>query len=140
MVLFEFDGKQYYINFNKLFEMVGKVSSHEKMNNTSITQTYAAGVDYSDDDKDSQDKIVVGNDGIQLVTKTVEEDKSSFNEVVSNFKYDFLKNLLNILILPTVDEQGLTKYITSLSELTFGQTLSFNTLLYSGIIVEIENE
>ena len=139
MVLFEFDGKQYYINFNKLFEMVGKVSSHEKMNNTSITQTYAAGVDYSDDE-DKQDKIVVDNDGIQLVTKTVEEDKNSFNEVVSNFKYDFLKNLLNILILPTVDEQGLTKYITSLSELTFGQTLSFNTLLYSGIIVEIENE
>lgn len=139
MVLFEFDGKQYYINFNKLFEMVGKISSHEKMNNTSITQTYAAGVDYSDD-KDKQDNIVVNNDGIQLVTKTVEEDKSSFNEVVSNLKYDFLKNLLNILILPTVDEQGLTKYITSLSELTFGQTLSFNTLLYSGIIVEIENE
>ena len=110
------------------------------MNNTSITQTYAAGVDYSDNDEDSQDKIVVNNDGIQLVTKTVEEDKNSFNEVVSNFKYDFLKNLLNILILPTVDEQGLTKYITSLSELTFGQTLSFNTLLYSGIIVEIENE
>lgn len=139
MVLFEFDGKQYYINFNKLFEMVGKISSHEKMNNTSITQTYAAGVDYSDN-KDNQDNIVVNNDGIQLVTKTVEEDKSNFNEVVSNFKYDFLKNLLNILILPTVDEQGLTKYITSLSELTFGQTLSFNTLLYSGIIVEIENE
>lgn len=139
MVLFEFDGKQYYINFNKLFEMVSKISSHEKMNNTSITQTYAAGVDYSDDE-DKQDKIVVDNDGIQLVTKTVEEDKNSFNEVVSNFKYDFLKNLLNILILPTVDEQGLTKYITSLSELTFGQTLSFNTLLYSGIIVEIENE
>lgn len=63
MVLFEFDGKQYYINFNKLFEMVGKISSHEKMNNTSITQTYASGVDYSDD-KDKQDDIVVNNDGM----------------------------------------------------------------------------
>ncbi len=77
---------------------------------------------------------------LRLVTKETTESKGDCNEVVSNVKYDLLKNLLNILVTPVPDSSGQAVVIHNFNEMHFGQMLAFNTLLNSGIIIEINED
>lgn len=121
------DDKQYAIDMNKYMEFVSTISQSEKNNDTTITQTWAIG----EDDE--------GQPSLELISKEVAETKSNTNDILYNFRYDFIKGLFTTICTPMVDENGFPRAVRSFSDMSIGQVLAFNTMVNAGVIVEINN-
>lgn len=119
--MIEINGKFYVIDMDKLMEWISETPASEKNINTMTTITYP----------------ITNDDEEEVVEKEVTENKSSLNETMNNIRYDFIRNLINTLFSAiTTDMQILTR---DLNELTLGQKIAFNSLLYKKIIIEVTN-
>lgn len=120
--MIEIEGKHFIIDMDKLMAWVVETPTAEKNFNTMTTMTYGI----NDEDED-------------VVEKEVTENKSTLNETLNNIRYDFVRNMLNTLFTTFANEYNQMTTI-NLEDLSFGQKLAFNTLLYKKIIIEINEE
>lgn len=120
--MIEIEGKHFIIDMDKLMAWVVETPTAEKNFNTMTTMTYGI----NDEDED-------------VVEKEVTENKSTLNETLNNIRYDFVRNMLNTLFATFTNEYNQMTTI-NLKDLSFGQKLAFNTLLYKKIIIEINEE
>lgn len=118
--MIEIDGKYYIIDLDRLMAWVVETPASEKNINTITTMSYP----------------ITNDDEEEIVEKEVSESKSTLNETMNNVRYDFVRNLFNVLFSTYTSDMG---QIVSISpkELSFGQKITFNTLLYKKIIIEI---
>ena len=73
----------------------------------------------------------------EIVEKEVSESKTALNDTMNNIRYDVIRNLINTLF--TTYTNNLNDIVThSLKDLTFGQTIAFNTLFAKNIIKEVK--
>ncbi len=59
------------------------------------------------------------------------------SETFGTIRYDLIKSLLNLIVTPSTDENGIPVTMTSFNDMYFGQILAFNTLVNEGIIIDI---
>lgn len=116
----EIDGKYYIIDLDKLMAWIVETPTNEKNITTMTTMSYPI----SNDDED------------EIAQKEVSETKSTLNEIMNNVRYDFIRNLFNVLFGTFTTDMG---QIVSLSikDLSFAQKITFNTLLHKKIIIEV---
>lgn len=129
----EFDGRVYAIDMDKFMKFVSVLPANEKDVDTTITQVYGK-EQYSEYHEDGDQSTP-----FDLMTKEVTESKSNNNDVFNNLRYDFARSFLNILISPTYNADGSVNQQETEDDFLFGQKLAFNTLLYSGILIDITN-
>lgn len=119
----QFDGKTYALNVKRLFEILSDFCPAETTKEKHKSESWG----YTDDSyKD-----------FKLLSKENMEHTVSDKETFASVKYDLYKNLLQLILNPTVDDEGNVMPLRSLDEMYFGQAISFNTLLNDGIIIEI---
>lgn len=121
MEYIEFDDKQYAIDMSKLMQWVAKTPSNEKNVTTSISHLWPLMEDENDNS----------------VQKEITETKSTLNENMNNVRYDFVRILVNTLLSPVYNSDGMPLKAVSLSDLSFGQMIAFNSLVKEGIIIEL---
>ena len=81
----------------------------------------------------------LNNSDMYLVDKDITETSSSRKDEHAPFRAEIAKMMLTLIMFPTVDSNGESKDIKTLSEpMTLGQAISFNTLVSEGIIKEVE--
>lgn len=118
--MIEIDGKYYIIDLDRLMAWVVETPSSEKNINTITTMSYP----------------ITNDDEEEIVEKEVSETKSTLNETMNNVRYDFVRNLFNVLFSTFTTDIG---QVVSMStkDLSFAQKITFNTLIYKKIIIEI---
>lgn len=119
MIHYQTDGKIYYLDLNAVFSLITETPANEKLVNTTITQYYG-------DDENGNGKEIV-------------ETRGNLNEVMNNVRYDFIKNIVNILLMGQNNADGFSERIYRLNEMSFAQGLCFNTLIEHNILRELEN-
>ena len=116
-----FDDKKYALDLNKCIEFMLSGKDTE----TSKTETYG---------------LLEDSDKLQIVGREMSETNSNCNDVISNIKYDLLKNILNMLLSPIFDSSGQPLMVKCFEQMHFGQMMAFNTLVNAGILVEIDED
>ena len=91
MEIIDLDNKQYAIDMNKLMAWVSKTPANEKNVTTSISQLWPIVED--------------GND--ETMQKEVTETKSTLNENMNNVRYDFVRILINTILNPLFNGDGI---------------------------------
>lgn len=124
--LIEFEGKTYAIDFEKLIEVATK--ANDAIKDKSKIETWGYATDTNNEPE------------FKVVQKEVSETTSDGTEAYSTIRYDFIKNLMNLIISPIADENGNVFRVNSFEDMFFGQMLAFNTFLNEGIIIEVEQE
>lgn len=122
----EFEGKLFLIDFDKLMSLVYDLPDVTKEKTKTETWQYVQDEDNRPD--------------FRIVQKEVSENTANNVETLGNIKYDFMKNLLNLIVSPISDDNGNILKINTFSDMYFGQVLAFNTLINEGIIIEIAEE
>lgn len=117
--MIEIDGKFYKIDIDKLMSWVSETPSSEKNTNTITTLTYPIS-----DENDSDE-----------FQKEISENKSTLNDTMNNIRYDFMRNLLTVLLTTYTDELNNPSTFL-LKDLTFGQKIAFNSFIAKDIITE----
>ena len=102
----EFDGKIYAIDVKKLFSYISK-STNEVKDKVKVERW---GYDMDDEESD-----------FKVLNKEIQETISDGSETFGNIRYDFLKNLLNLILAPIADETGGIMKINNLEDFLFGQ-------------------
>ena len=116
--MIDIDGVIYKIDIDALMAWVSETPSSEKNISTITTLNYPL----SDED---------------IIEKEVSESKATLNDTMNNIRYDLIRNLINTLF--TTYTNNLNDIVThSLKDLTFGQTIAFNTLFAKNIIKEVK--
>jgi len=116
-----FDDKKYALDLNKCIEFMLSGKDTE----TSKSETYG---------------LLEDSDKLQVISRELSETNSNCNDVISNIKYDLLKNILNMLLSPIFDSSGQPLMVKCFDHMHFGQMLAFNTLVNAGILVEIDED
>lgn len=116
-----FEDKKYALDLNKCIDFM----LSDKDIETSKTETYG---------------MLEDSDKLQMVGRELSETKSACNDVISNIKYDLLKNVLNMLFSPIFDSSGQPMMVKCFDHMHFGQMLAFNTLVNAGILIEIDED
>lgn len=116
-----FEDKKYALDLNKCIDFM----LSDKDIETSKTETYG---------------MLEDSDKLQMVGREFSETKSACNDVISNIKYDLLKNVLNMLFSPIFDSSGQPMMVKCFEQMHFGQMLAFNTLVNAGILIEIDED
>lgn len=116
-----FDDKKYALDLNKCIEFMLSGKDTE----TSKSETYG---------------LLEDSDKLQVISRELSETNSNCNDVISNIKYDLLKNILNMLLSPIFDSSGQPLMVKCFEQMHFGQMLAFNTLVNAGILVEIDED
>lgn len=124
MTYYQIDDKIYYLNLDAVFGMVTNTPNNEKPVNTTITQVYG---------HDEDDNEIGGG-------KEIVETKSNLNDTMNNVRYDLVKNLIFTLLSISYDDDGTPRRVFHLSDLSFAQGLSFNTLIEYNFLQEIETD
>lgn len=113
------DGKYYKIDMDAVMAWVVETPSAEKNINV-ITQFSYPAVDNED-----------------IVEKDITENKSTLNDTLNNIRYDFVRALLNNILIMTSDASGNIITQHSIEEFSIGQKIAFNSLLDKKIIIEV---
>ena len=122
------NNKLYAIDLEKVMEFITKPQDVVQ----TINQSYGVPM--------TQDEVNITTLGdIQLLSKEVSETKNNTSEVQSTLRYNIISNILNRVLMPISDGEGVIM-INDSSSMHLGQRLSFNTLYEMGIIYEIEQE
>ena len=117
--MIDIDGKYYKIDMDAVMKWITENPSSERNINVTTTLTYP---------------VIDGN---EVIEKEISENKSTLNDVMCNVRYDFIRTMLNTLLMTFTND--LNQAITlSFSDLSFSQKLVFNTLLVKGIIQEVK--
>ena len=124
--MLEFEGKVYVIDFDKLMSLVTDLPDVSK--EKTKTETWG----YVSDEENKPD--------FRMIQKEVAENTTNGMETFGNIKYDFMKNLLNLIVSPISDDNGNLMRLESFGDMYFGQKLAFNTLINEGIIIEITED
>ena len=75
---------------------------------------------------------------MELVTKEITESSSARKDEHAPFRAEIAKMMLQLIMYPTVGDNGETKELKSFSGvLTVGQAIAVNTMIREGIIKEI---
>ncbi len=125
--MIEFEGKVYIIYVDKLMKMISEPREIVKDKSKVETWAYAA-------DKEGEEPE------LRVIQKEVTENTSNAGETFGNIRYDFMKNLLNLVVSPISDEAGSILKINAFEDMYFGQVLAFNTLINEGIIIEVTED
>jgi hypothetical protein len=123
----EFEGKLYMIDVDKLMKMISE--PREIVKDKSKVETWAYAAEKEGDDPE-----------LRVIQKEITENTSNAGETFGNIRYDFMKNLLNLVVSPISDEAGSILRINSFEDMYFGQVLAFNTLINEGIIIEVTED
>lgn len=120
--MIQIDGKYFIIDIDKLMSWIVETPNSERNINTITTMTYP-----------------ISHDEEDIIEKEVSETKSTLNEIMNNIRYDFIKNLFNVLF--TTFTNDINQIMTfNTNDLSFAQKIAFNTLLYKKIIIEINKD
>ena len=76
-------------------------------------------------------------DNEDIVEKDITENKSTLNDTLNNIRYDFVRALLNNILIMTSDASGNIITQQSIEEFSIGQKIAFNSLLDKKIIIEV---
>ena len=121
-----FDGRVFAINVEKLISYVAKPSVNENVKDKTKVERWGL---LESDDNDT--------DNFRLISKEFSETLTDGSETFGTIRYDLIKSLLNLIVTPSTDENGLPEKIETFDDMYFGQILAFNTLVNEGIIIEI---
>ena len=122
-----FDEHVYAIDINKLLSYVAKPSVNESVKDKTKVEHWGLV-------EDGQGNV---QDDFRLISKEMSETLTDGSETFGTIRYDLVKSMLNLIVTPATDDNGVPVTINSLDEMYFGQILSFNTLVNEGIIIEI---
>lgn len=120
------NNKYYALDLEKIIEFISANSENEKSKENTITETYGS---ISEDSPE-----------FALLHKTVEDKTYGLKDVMSNYRYNVIMSLLNLILQPIGDGSGSVMLTNNTNEMFFGQILVFNTLLKNEIIYEIDFE
>lgn len=122
-----FDGVYYAIDIDALSRYIIGTDDEKVIEQTKSEQWIASETSPSD---------------MSLMTKEITESSSMRKDEHAPFRAEIAKMMLTLIMYPSVGEDGGGKDITTFSgaNLTFGQTISFNTCIEEGIIKEIQVE
>lgn len=115
---FTINGKSYAIDLEKLIQFIGKDGSSM----SSISQSYGIDSDTS----------------LSLINKEVTETKENVSDVMSNYRYNVVTNILNLILMPISDGNGALIITEDSLQMHLGQKIAFNTLIAMEIIYEID--
>lgn len=115
---FTINGKSYAIDLEKLIQFIGKDGSSM----SSISQSYGIDSDTS----------------LSLINKEVTETKENVSDVMSNYRYNVITNILNLILMPISDGNGALIITEDSLQMHLGQKIAFNTLIAMEIIYEID--
>ena len=116
----EFDGKYYAFSLEKMMEFIFKTDENEK--ESIITQNYG----------------ILEDNNLGLMSKEVSEKTYSISDTKSNYRYNIITSMINLITVPITDGSGTALLTNSSSEMYLGQRIAFNTLLENEIIYEID--
>jgi hypothetical protein len=129
MNMIEFDGKYYALDINRLITAVFENKEVDKTKDRSKVETWGLA------------STGEGNEPeFRVIQKEVSESNSDSNENYASYRYDLVKNLLNLILSPLADENGGIMRINTLDEMYFGQMIAFNTLVNEGILIEVNED
>lgn len=118
--MIDIEGILYKIDIDALMAWVSETPSSEKNISTITTLNYPL----TDEDE-------------EIVEKEISENKTTLNDTMNNIRYDLIRNLINTLF--TTYTNNINDIVTyTLKDLTFGQKITFNTLLAKNIIKEVK--
>ena len=120
-----FDGKNYVINIKRLFECLAEYTPAEITKEKHKSEQWG----YNPYDEECKNFKCLSKETVEMV----KNDKETFASV----KYDLYKNLLQLVLNPTIDDEGNIIPSRSMEDFYFGQAVAFNTLLNDGIIIEV---
>lgn len=117
--LLSINDKYYAINLEKIIEFC------KMEQNTINTITHV----YTTDENNTAKNL-------SLIDKNVSETTENTNEIMSNYRFNLVNNLLNLILMPISDGSGAIITTEELSNMHLGQKLALNTMLEMGIIYE----
>ena len=119
--MIEIEGKYYVIDMDRLMAWITETPNSEKNVTTMTTISYPMANDEEEE---------------EIIEKEVTENKSTLNDTMNNVRYDFARNLINSIFMAFGNDINQIVSFTT-KDLSFGQKIAFNTLLYKKIIIEI---
>jgi hypothetical protein len=118
MKVFKVGDTAYAINMNKFIEWV---SEDNKSVQSSVTEVWS-----QTDEEDNS---------LSLMSKELTDVRGD-NSSITSVKYDIVKDILNVILDINYSPDGAS--VKNERDLTFSESLCFNTLLIQGIIYEID--
>lgn len=129
-MMIEIDGEVYALDLNKINDFV--FSSQKNPNiETNISESYS---------------INDNDNALELMNKSINENKIYGNSSVDNIKYDLVRKLLDILLgvnneiqSPIYAEQVFeNRKVDTLDNMSLGEIISFNTFLNEGFLINLK--
>lgn len=122
MNVFKVGDTAYAINMNKLVEWVFSNNDEDnKSVQSSVTEVWS-----QTDEEDNS---------LSLMSKELTDVRGDNSSITSD-KYDIVKDILNVILDINYSPDGAS--VKNERDLTFSESLCFNTLLIQGIIYEID--
>lgn len=122
MKVFKVGDTAYAINMNKFIEWVSSNSGEDnKSVQSSVTEVWS-----QTDEEDNS---------LSLMSKELTDVRGD-NSSITSVKYDIVKDILNVILDINYSPDGAS--VKNERDLTFSESLCFNTLLIQGIIYEID--
>lgn len=122
MKVFKVGDTAYAINVNKFIEWV---SSNNEEDNKSVQSSVTEVWSQTDEEDNS----------LSLMSKELTDVRGD-NSSITSVKYDIVKEILNVILDINYSPDGAS--VKNERDLTFSESLCFNTLLIQGIIYEID--
>lgn len=122
MKVFKVGDTAYAINVNKFIEWV---SSNNEEDNKSVQSSVTEVWSQTDEEDNS----------LSLMSKELTDVRGD-NSSITSIKYDIVKEILNVILDINYSTDGAS--VKNERDLTFSESLCFNTLLIQGIIYEID--
>ena len=122
MKVFKVGDTAYAINVNKFIEWV---SSNNEEDNKSVQSSVTEVWSQTDEEDNS----------LSLMSKELTDVRGD-NSSITSVKYDIVKEILNVILDINYSTDGAS--VKNERDLTFSESLCFNTLLIQGIIYEID--
>jgi hypothetical protein len=116
----QIDGVCYRVDMDNLMKWVSETPSNEKNILTTTTLNYPN----------------MGEDENELIEKEISESKALLNDTLNNVRYDIVRTMINTLFSNERENMSGVSNNT-LRDMSIGQKIAFNTLLYKNIIVRI---
>ena len=122
---FTIGGVYYALDLEKVMEFISNSPKNENEKETTIEQLYVA--------DEETNELMIGS-------KNTSEVKKNYSETMSQYRYNLVNNLMNLIMIPTTAEDGTLLITEDINKLFMGQRIAFNTLYEMGIIYEVEEE
>jgi hypothetical protein len=119
------NGKRYMLDIDKIIEYCSQ-TSNDKMSETSVSEIYKVEFD----------------ENLKLVQKQIDEHKTMAGQLrgSDNLRYDFFRGMFEILFGVGIkqEETGKIAKTTDLDDVSTGEAILWNTMIYMGFLTEIK--